>query len=391
MKSTLILGGGFGGITVATDLRRRLGQGHRVTLVDRQTRFVMGLRKLWELVDMGSIDEGSRDRALLDRSGVRFLRRRIDGIDPESRRVATDEGVLEADYLVVALGAEARPDLVPGLSEHAHNVWRVAGVARLKAALDGLEGGRIAIVIAGVPYSCPPAPYECAMLLDDHLRQRGRRESVEISVVTLQPMLLPNAGRSGSDWLARQLTARGVGFQVGRRVERFEAGRAVFADGELTAELMIAVPPHRVPAVVAESGLTGDGQWIRVDPTTLETGFEGVFAIGDVTGIKLANGLPLPKAGVMAELEGQCVAQAIAARERGEAPPAGFDGQGFCFMETGKSTAALIQGEFFAEPEPRVELAESSVENARRKHEFEAERLERWFGGGRGRPAQIRS
>lgn len=380
MRHTLILGGGFGGISVATELRRLLGDDHAITLVDRRERFHMGLRKLWELVGLGSLEEGSRSRVALGRHGVHFLQRHIISIEPQSRSVQTAEGSLEADYLVVALGAEPRPEQVPGLTEHAHNVWDAQGVPPLKAALEDLERGRVAIVIAGVPYPCPPAPYECAMLLDDHLRQGGRRDKVELSVATLQPMLLPNAGEAGSAWLAEQLAVRGIEFQTGREVERFEAGRAVFADGEVAADVMIAVPPHRVPAVVRESGLTGDGQWIRVDPGTLEASYEKVFAIGDVTGVKLANGLPLPKAGIMAELEGQRVAAAIAADVRGEAPPAAFDGQGFCFMETSKTTAALIQGEFFAEPEPRVVLAESSAENAERKHDFEAERLARWFG-----------
>ena len=380
-KSTLILGGGFGGITVATELGRLLGGEHEITLVDREERFAMGLRKLWELVGMGSWEEGSRSRDLLAGHGVRFVRREIRRIDPAGRRVETDEGVLTGDHLVIGLGARPRPDLVPGLAEHAHSVWEAAGVPPLAAALDALDSGRVAIVIAGVPYPCPPAPYECAMLLDDHLRQRGLRRQVELSVITLQPMLLPNAGEAGSVWLADQLTARGIGFETGRKVERFEAGRAVFADGERAAEVLIAVPPHRAPAVVEESGLLGEGLWIRVDPATLETSWEDVYAVGDVTGIRLANGLPLPKAGIMAELEGRRVAAAIAARVRGEEPPPPFDGEGFCFMETGKSTAAMIRGSFFAEPEPRVELAESSEENARRKHEFESERLERWFGG----------
>ena len=380
MKRTLILGAGFGGITVATELRRRLGEAHEVVLVDRGERFAMGLRKLWQVVGIGSLAAGSRPRAGLDRHGVRFLRREITAIDPAARAVTTAAGGLEGDYLVVALGARSQPGLVPGLAEHAHNAWDVEGVAPLEAALARLTGGRVVVIIAGVPYTCPPAPYECAMLLDDHLRQDGRRARVELQVVTLQPMLLPNAGRAGSDWLAGQLAARGIGFETGRRVERFAAGRAVFADGELAADLMIAVPPHRPPAVVADSGLLGDGEWVRVDPATLETGHEKVFAIGDVTGIRLANGLPLPKAGVMAELEGERVAAAIAADVRGEPAAPGFDGRGFCFLETGKTTAAMIRGDFFARPEPRVELAESSAENARLKHEFEAERLRRWFG-----------
>ena len=333
MAKTLILGAGFGGITVATELRRLLGEDHEVVLVDRREQFAMGLRKLWALVGMGTLAEGSRHREILNGGGVEFLRRRINSIDPATHKAVTDEGTLEGDYLVVALGAQSRPELVPGLVEHAHNVWDVEGVPALKAQLDRFEEGHIVIVIAGVPYTCPPAPYECAMLLDDHLRDRGVRENAQITVVTLQPMLLPNAGKAGSEWLAGQLAARGIEFHVGRKVERFEPGRVVFADGDLEADLVIGVPPHRVPAVVKESGLAGESGWIAVDPETLETSHDRVFAIGDVTGIKLANGLPLPKAGVMAELEGRCVAASIAADVRGEAPSQAFDGRGFCFME----------------------------------------------------------
>ena len=281
---------------------------------------------------------------------------------------------------MVALGAEPRPDLVPGLAEHAHNVWDAGGVPALRSALERLRGGRIAVVIAGVPYTCPPAPYECAMLLDDHLRERGLRERTRITVATVQPMLLPNAGKEGSAWLAGELEARGIDFEVGRKIERFAPGRVVFADAELEADLVIAVPPHRAPAVVRESGLAGEGGWIRVDPSTLATAWANVFAVGDVTAIRLANGLPLPKAGVMAELEGQRVAAAIAADVRGEAPPPGFDGKGFCFLEVGKAAAALIQGDFFAAPEPRITLGETSAEHAAEKHRFESERLGRWFG-----------
>ncbi len=157
--------------------------------------------------------------------------------------------------------------------------------ARARAA--GLERGRILILIAGVPYTCPPGPYECAMLLDDHLRERGIRDDVEIAVATVQPMLLPNAGR------------------------------VVLEDGDLPFDVLVGVPPHRVSDVVGTSALAGKGGWIAVDPATLGTGYAGVWAIGDVTRIELANGLPFPKAGVTAEAAGLRVAAAIAAEVLG--------------------------------------------------------------------------
>ena len=199
---------------------------------------------------------------------------------------------------------------------------------------------------------------------------------------TFQPILLPNAGKEGSTWLGEQLASREHRIPDGdASVERVEAGRVEFAEGEpLEADVLIGVPPHRPPAVVQESGLTGDGAWITVDPATLRTDHERVFAIGDVTQIPLANGLPLPKAGLFAELQGEHVAAAIAADcGKGEAPP-DFDGRGYCFIELGKSAATRVEGDFFARPEPAVRVQDVSAAHAEEKRRFEAERLERWFG-----------
>lgn len=381
MTRTLILGAGFGGLTVATELRRVTGGEHEIVLVDRHEHFLVGLRKLWPLVGLGTLEDGRRSRESLGARGIRFLRRDVRSIDPAARRVTTEVETLDGDHLVIALGAETRPDLVPGLAEHAHNLYDAASIPALAAALERFDGGRIALVIAGAPYKCPPAPYECAMLLDERLRARGLRERTTLTVVTLQPMLLPNAGKDGSAWLAEQLTSRGISFATKRKIDRVEAGAVHFTDGEpLWADVIIAVPPHRPPAVVTESGLTGNGEWIAVDPATLETGHANVFAIGDVTQIRLANGLPLPKAGLMAEREGERVAAAIAAVCAGEEPPPAFDGTGYCFVEMGHDRATLVEGEFFATPEPRVSVREASARHAEEKRRFESERLARWFG-----------
>jgi sulfide:quinone oxidoreductase len=379
MSRTVIVGAGFGGIAGAHELRRLLGAEHEVVLVDRGERFSMGLRKLWELVGIGTIAEGGRSRRLLAGDGVEFVQASVEAIDPDARTVRSDRGSWEADFLVVALGAEPRPELVAGMADHTYDVWETARVPAARAALEAFEGGRVCVVIAGAPYKCPPAPYECALLLDEWLRERELRERTELLVSTFQPILLPNAGRSGSAWLEEQLAARGIEAQAGRAVARFDAGLVIYEDAQLEADLVIGVPPHRAPAVVAESALAGDGGWVSVDPGTLATAHPGVFAVGDVTQIELANGLPLPKAGIIAELEGTRVAAAIAADVRGEGAPAPFDGRGHCFIEMGRASATLIEGEFYAEPEPSVRIREPSAANAEEKRRFETERLARWF------------
>jgi sulfide:quinone oxidoreductase len=383
---TLVLGGGFGGIATAVEMRRLLGDDHQIVLVDRNPEFTMGLRKLWELVGHGTVADGSRSRALLARHGVEFLQTEIRAIDPSGRRAETSDGWLDGDHLVIALGAVSRPDLVPGLTEHGHDVWSFAGVPAAAGALRAFDGGRILVLVAGAPYPCPPAPYECALHLHEHLLARGVRDRTELVVATLQPMLMPNAGRDGSEWMGQQLAERGISCRLSAKAERVEPGRVVLSEGELPFDLLLAVPPHRPPAVVAESGLTAGHGWIAVDPGTLATSQEGVYAVGDVTLIPLANGLPFPKAGVMAELQGTRVARAIAADLRGQEPPAPFDGTGFCPIELGPHSAAFVEGHWYAEPEPVVTVTGPSAAHAE-KAAFETEHLDHWFGA----PARIGS
>ena len=379
---TLVLGGGFGGIAAALELKSLLGDDHEVVLVDRKPEFTMGLRKLWELVGIGTIADGSRSRSLLARHGIRVVEEEILSIDPAARAAETSGGRLDGDRLVIGLGAVSRPDLVPGLAEHGHDIWTFAGVPGGATALREFEGGRLLILIAGAPYTCPPAPYECAFHLDRNLRERGLREATELSVVTLQPMLMPNAGWAGSEWMAGQLAERGISQRVGARADRVEPGRVVLADGGAEPfDLLLCVPPHRPAEVVVDTGLVGTHGWIGVDPGTLATSAEGVFAVGDVNLIPLSNGLPLPKAGVMAELQGLRVARAIAAALRGGEPPAPFDGTGYCPVEVGADSGALVQGDWYADPEPVVAIEGPSTAFADAKRSFETERLQRWFGG----------
>jgi NADPH-dependent 2,4-dienoyl-CoA reductase/sulfur reductase-like enzyme len=96
-----------------------------------------------------------------------------------------------------------------------------------------------------------------------------------------------------------------------------------------------------VPEVVTAAGLAEPGAWVKVDPATLETRFPGVYAIGDVTVIPLASGMPLPKAGVFAHAQGEVVAARIADGLAGRTPTATFDGNGMCFRDRPRPAAMV--------------------------------------------------
>jgi sulfide:quinone oxidoreductase len=233
------------------------------------------------------------------------------------------------------------------------------------------------IGIFGVPYKCPPAPYEMALLINDSFRSRGLKATIE--VFTPQPVSLPVLGPVGCDVIESRLADNGITFLPNHKATAVEAGEVVFAGERRPYDLLLGVPPHRPPAVVRQSGLVDSSGWVQVDRRTLETQFPGVYAIGDVVQIAMANGKPLPKAGVLAEAMGEVVADRIAATFAGQESQATFAGEGGCYLEVGAGQAMMVQGRFLAEPEPEVVLTEALPRYLNEKRAFEAQRLQTWF------------
>lgn len=379
MHRVLVLGGGFGGIATAVALRERLEPADEVVLVERRPTFVMGLRKNWALVGSSTIGEGERALTTLAARGIRVIAGTVDSIDPASQAAVVDGERLESDALVVALGAQRDPAAIPGFRDHAIDAYDASSSTAGAAAIDAFTGGRVVIGIFGAPYPCPPGPYELALLLME--RFEADRVPGGMLVFTPQAGSLPILGTEGCAAFDGRLANAGITFRPKTVATAVEPGAVVTADGtRLPFDLLIGVPPHRVPPVVAASGLTGGGPWVPVDRSTLQTSFPGVYAIGDVTAIPLTNGNPLPKAGVFAHAEGEVVAARIADQLAGRQPSATFTGNGMCFLETGRGRATMVAGDFYADP-PAVTLRDESEANFAAKQAFEQDRLTAWFGG----------
>ncbi len=378
MKRVLILGGGFGGIATARRLKEKLDVNDEVILVDRRDHFMVGFRKTWALVGESTLEAGQRPLDSLTGLGIRMMLDPVTRIDPEGRVATMGDQRISADALVVALGAELAPEAIPGFQQYAYNVYDPNEIPRAAQALREFQGGKLVIGIFGAPYKCPPAPYEMALLTSDALKVRGVKASIE--VFSPQPMSLPILGQVGCDLIESRLADKGIAFFPNRKATAVEAGEVVFANERRPFDLLLGVPPHRPPVVVRESGLVGDSGWVSVNTHTLETQFPGVYAIGDVVQIGMANGKPLPKAGVFAEAMGETVADRIAATFAGQQPEAMFKGEGGCYLEVGGGQAMMVKGQFLAEPEPEVMLTEASPKYLEEKRSFETQRLQTWFG-----------
>jgi sulfide:quinone oxidoreductase len=377
-----ILGGGFGGLAAVSALQERLGNRVEITLVDRAERFFMGFAKLWDLGGVRSLAEGSVPYERLAARGVRVVRADVMGIDPDRRRVETSAGALDADALLVALGAPgaaAPVELLRGPG--AYDLYDPASLPAIRGELEDIGAGRVLVALLGAPFKCPPAPFEAVLIVDELLRGRGVRQRVDVAISTFQPMTLPVAGPDASRYVAQHLEQRGIELLASRSVVTVDAGSRVvaFEDGSTAAyDLLLGVPACAPPLVVRESPLAGPSGWIEPDRATLRTSFDRVYAVGDCTVIPTAKG-QLPKAGVFAAAEGEVAAANIAA-DLGFGDGATFEGHGFCFLELPGRQVALVEGNFLAEPAPDVRLTEADEANFARKQAYERDRLVAWLG-----------
>jgi sulfide:quinone oxidoreductase len=306
--------------------------------------------------------------------GVTFKQETITSIDPNTRRVTTDKATYDADVLVIALGADYDISATPGLAEGGNEFYSFAGAEKLREVLPTFKKGRAIVGVTSTPFKCPPAPSEAALLLHDYLSKRGVRADCEISLVMPFGIPIPPSPDT-SKALIRAFSERGISFVPNRLVRSLDGGHrvAVLDNGdEMPYDLFLGIPKHRVPQVVAESGMTYDG-WIPVNPDDLTTEFPNVYAIGDV------NSVGTPKAGVFAEGAARTVAAQILANARGREQPPVYRGIGTCYVEFGAERVGKVDVEFLAGP-PTGSYTEASVELVKEKQLFGSSRRAKWFG-----------
>lgn len=380
-RSVVVLGAGTGGLVAARELRRRLDPADRVVIVDRDQHYRYAPSFLWVLAGTRRPEQLSRDRARLRRSGIEVYTAEAHDVDLTRGRVVTSQGPVDYDRLVIALGADLDPGALPGFAEVAHNVYSLDGALSAAQALRRLDRGRVAVVVSGLPYKCPAAPYETAFLTEALLRHRGVRDRTEVDIFTPEPLPMPTAGPALGQALADMLARRGIGFHPNTVVQGIDADARELVLAErppVPYDVVLGVPVHRAPRLLQTSGLVRDSGFLPVDPATLATAEEGVFGLGDVTAIPIAGGKLLPKAGVFAESEAKVVARTIAGELTGRPIGAAFDGRGACFVELGDGRAAFAAGDFYAAGGPEIRLRRPGRHWHLAKVAFEQYWLRRW-------------
>ena len=364
-KKIVILGGGVGGIVAANELRRLLPQKHRITVIERNAIHAFAPSFLWVMSGTRRSTQVQQPIASLLRTVVEMIVAEATNIDLARCVVETDRQSVEYDFLIIAVGAELAPEMIPGLSEASHTFYSLRGAKSLQEVLPRFSSGRVAIVVCSLPYKCPGAPLEGAMLIADRLAKRQQKTQFEVSLYSPEPQPMPVAGPTLGQAAVEMLTSRGIKYYPLHRLLAVDhqAHHMQFeGKGPVPYDLLVAIPPHQSPAIVARTALAKEAGWIPVDRTSLKTKVDNVFAIGDVTSISIPGrwkpeiALSLPKAGVFAHSQALVAAHRIAGTISGQMSSDEFCGDGYCMLEAGEDLAGFAYGNFFAEPSPDVRL-----------------------------------
>ena len=375
----LILGGGFGGLSSANEIRNSLSSSKvRITVIDKKDWFMVGFAKLWIMNGTRTFENSTGSLNQLEKKEINFIKEEILKIDLENRNVKTTTKNLSYDYLIVALGATLAPEKIPGLLNYGMNLYDHNQVAEIHDKLTKIKTGNIAIVIMGMPYKCPPAPFEAALLIDSMLRNSGIRDSVKINFYSPAPITLPAAGPDVSQQILELINSEKIVFHNSCKIISVEKNKLIFENSQAHFDLLLAVPPHIAPKIIYDSGLAKEGGFIQIN-RDCKTPFENVYAIGDVTSLPVGEKMAVPKAGIFAEGEGLTVAHNIVSKIQSRDGSELFDGKGGCFIESGRDTASLIEVDMFTESKPITKLTESNKEHLNEKFEFEKDRMKKWL------------
>ncbi len=375
----VILGGGFGGLSAANEIRNSLDSSKvKITIIDKKDWFMVGFAKLWIMNGTRTFENSIGSLNELPKKQINFIKDEIIEINPENNFIRTKSENISFDFLIISMGAVLAPEKIPGLVENGFNLYDHNQLDKIHQKLNKIENGKIAIVIMGMPYKCPPAPFEASLLIDSMLRKRGIRDSVQIDFYSPAPITLPAAGPEVSKQILDLVNSEKIIFHNSKKIKCVESKKLIFENDEANFDILLAIPPHVAPKVIYDSNLAKEPGFIPID-RDCKTPYQNIFAVGDVTSLVVIDSMTVPKAGIFAEGEGITVAKNIISKLESKETSVLFDGKGGCFLESGKDTASILEVDMFTDPKPSTHLTEPTSDNFSKKLDFEKERLSKWL------------
>ncbi len=359
----LVLGGGFGGLETSFYLRMYLSDQVKVTLVSDRDCFIFRPNSIY--VPFGLDPEKLKIglQKPLKRKNITLVKAKVQEINVAGKIVHADGLKLPYDFLVIATGAEVRPEEVPGLKENAHNIWTTDDMLKLRASFENLRerarAGRQQKVLFLIPPNnkCSGPLYEMVFMLETWLHRNGVRKQVDITWTTFEETYIQVFGPRLHEIVVQEFEQRGVIGYNKYTVEKVDKNEVVYHNGQhLPFDLLISFPPY-VASTLFSSLPVDDRGFITTNLTTRQVADHSeIYAVGD------ASDFPV-KQGFLAFTQSDAAAEHLAAKILGRKPAFAFEPNSMCVMEQfDKATFAQVPVQLTGIAEKPVEIRPESLQ-----------------------------
>ena len=367
MKTTVIIGGSFAGMTAALEIKRKGKENHKVILIDKSPLFLFIPSLIWIPFGRREMKDISfRKDAILAKKGVDFINAEAITVDTQTQVVKTDKGDFKYDNLVIATGPKVKYDIAPGLEEHAFYIGTPNGAMKIRKALEEFKKNPGPIVIGATQNAgCMGAAYEFLFNVEKWLREQNIRKKVELYWITPEDYL----GHFGIDGMPLGESMFKVFMKMFHIHYRTQVGvKEVTADSVilstdevLSSKFTMLMPPFIGVDFVTNSPslqATANG-YISVGVDYRHKTIPNVWAAGIAVDVKLpfvSKKIPFasPKTGYPSDETGKIVAENIirVANDRTDLKKKAWGKiPGVCIMDCGKKEVIIFSNHLF---KPRI-------------------------------------
>jgi NADH dehydrogenase FAD-containing subunit len=357
-RRIVVIGGNFGGLTAALELKHELGADADVTVVSASDRFLFNPSLIW--LPFGKRNASSITFPLepvFDAHGINFAHAEATAIDPAARTVSTASGSYGYDYLVVATGYRNNFGVAPGLGPdgYAQTITTLRDAERAgQAWRDFLDDPGPVVIGATQGASCFGAAYEFLFNTSHQLRKAKLHDKVTLTFVTAEPFVghFGIGGLPGGEKLLQMfLKKEGITAMTGVAFEEVTPDQIKLTDGTgVPFKYAMVVPPFIGQDVIrAVPGLSDDKGYIPVQDTYQSKAYPEIYAAGIAAQVPVpwqtAVPIGIPKTGFPTESMAKVAARNIATAIKGE-PPASHkdfgDMAAVCMLDAGANGVMIL-------------------------------------------------
>jgi NADH dehydrogenase len=348
MQKIVIVGGGAGGLELATQLGRKLGRHKKaeIILIDANPTHLW--KPLLHEVATGALDSGIDElnyRAHGKQHGFSFQIGRMSGLDRDNKAVVLEpmlddqkeivlpERTVSYDTLVLAIGSVTNDFGTKGAAEHcifldsrrqAERFHRVLLNEFLRCSnRESPEPLRIAIVGAGATgVELSAELYNTAEVMASYGLRNVSPDQLKVSLIEAGERILPALPPRLSSAATKELEALGVDVETSTMITEVTDQGFMTKEGNLIpAVLRVWAAGVKAPEFMATLGLETNRANQLVVNASLQTSDDNIFALGDCCSVLHTDGKPVPPRAQAAHQQASHLIKALYAHHQGKPMP----------------------------------------------------------------------